>query len=152
LYLAAADVHCGDRLVRDSVFTDNSGGSIVSQSQTNPVIVNTTFSNSTASCCTSGDYGVHRCVDVMIDNTGNTCCPAKSFLTNEGICQTCSGELSCDNVGTSISSLKVAPGLWRASLATLTTLECYNTAACKGGVANSTVDDYCNTGYTGPCK
>jgi hypothetical protein len=88
----------------------------------------------------------------MLDTAGNSCCPAKSYLTSDGNCQTCSEELSCDTVGTDVASLKVAAGLWRPTLATLTTLECYNTAACKGGIAKSSVSDYCNDGYTGPCK
>jgi hypothetical protein len=49
-------------------------------------------------------------------------------------------------------SLSVAPGLWRPNLNTLTTLECYNSDACKGGVAIESTTEYCNEGYTGPCK
>lgn len=51
--------------------------------------------------------------------------------------------------GTTVASLALREGHYRTSKESHTIIECFNEKACKGG---TDVDDYCATGYEGPCK
>jgi hypothetical protein len=101
--------------------------------------------------CAVGDT-YHISFTVHFVSFNNAIYYCKLLLFYAGRCNLCTEELSCASVGSNIASLSVAPGLWRANLDTLSTLECYNTDACKGGVATDSTAEYCSKGYTGPCK
>jgi predicted outer membrane repeat protein len=135
--------------------------------QTLQIVGNTVlFSNNTASCCyannglnssavqyTIAGTSTTTCLDVD-GNTGitNECC-LEGYYSNGEKCQLCTDELTCSNtIGATTSTLSLAAGLWRTSTVTLTVYDCLNSDACSGGIALSSIDDYCATGYKGPCK
>jgi Chlamydia polymorphic membrane protein (Chlamydia_PMP) repeat len=157
--------------VTDNVFDSNSaraaGGSIFNVLNVNesqkvtelqppqvPLLSNNSFSSSSASCCYATAAGPQpsTCADIDYKTDILTqCCGVGFYIDAEG-CQPCTDELSCSTVGTDIRSLERAPGLWRPQLDSLQTFECYSKAACSGGSSSGSADDYCSTGYTGPCK
>lgn len=51
---------------------------------------------------------------------------------------------------TTIATLSVEPGYWRATTVSANVFECYNADACLGGLTGETA--YCLEGYEGPCK
>jgi predicted outer membrane repeat protein len=162
--------------ISNSIMTSNTalfaGGAVftlstTSTSQALQIIGNTVqFSNNTASCCyannglnssavqyTLAGTSETTCLDVD-GNTGisNECC-LEGYYSNGEKCQLCTDELTCsDTIGATTSTLSLAAGLWRTSTDTLTVYSCLNSNACSGGIALTSTDDYCATGYKGPCK
>lgn len=51
---------------------------------------------------------------------------------------------------TTIETLSVEPGYWRATAVSPFVFDCYNPDACVGGLTGST--SYCLGGYEGPCE
>lgn len=51
---------------------------------------------------------------------------------------------------TTIETLLVDPGYWRASAVSENVFACYNADACRGGETGAS--DYCLEGYEGPCE
>lgn len=51
--------------------------------------------------------------------------------------------------GSTVADLSLQGGYYRTSNKSHTIYDCYNKKACKVGIAT---DDYCATGYNGPCK
>ncbi|CAM9890311.1 unnamed protein product, partial [Ectocarpus sp. 6 AP-2014] len=51
---------------------------------------------------------------------------------------------------TTIETLDVDAGYWRATSNSDNVLACYNEDACKGGTTDD--PDFCRLGYEGPCK
>lgn len=51
--------------------------------------------------------------------------------------------------GTSLATISLEKGYYRTSAESQIVLECYQEDACVGGDA---ADDYCASGYEGPCK
>lgn len=51
---------------------------------------------------------------------------------------------------TTLETLSIERGYWRASNSSETILACYHADACLGGVTGAS--DYCRQGYEGPCK
>jgi predicted outer membrane repeat protein len=150
--------------ISNTVFTNNqaslAAGAIHSDiTAPAAVMSNNSFSGNTAYCCYAKLYTDHTrvsdstCTDVDYrENVLSECCAAGTFSDSKN-CQLCNSELTCDDVvGANISTLQVASGLWRTSSVTLKTYQCFNAGACSGGVAVTSTDGYCATGYKGPCK
>ena len=55
---------------------------------------------------------------------------------------------SLEPTGT-LETLSLDSGYWRTSNTSRNILTCYRETACAGG---STVEEYCSSGYEGPCK
>jgi hypothetical protein len=123
------------------------------------VLSDNTYDNNTAYCCYAKEFTSHpravgtTCIDIDYRvNILSECCPAGTFSNGEK-CQLCTDELTCSNTtGATTSTLSLAAGLWRTSTDTLTVYSCLNSDACSGGIALTSTDDYCATGYKGPCK
>ena len=65
----------------------------------------------------------------------------------------CSSELEhtqSEGGGTTIETLKLYPGYWRATNKSDKILACYNEEACLGGVTGA--PSFCQTGYEGQCE
>jgi predicted outer membrane repeat protein len=166
--LAYGGAICGQEkssifISNNSVFQSNiagfSGGAIFTYSEMKALDISdsTSFINSTSSCCYVASglklTSSASCIDID-GSTGDVleCC-SKGYYTNGEHCKLCTDELTCSGVvGANISTLQVASGLWRTSSTTLRTYQCYNSAACSGGVAITNTNGYCATGYKGPCK
>lgn len=58
------------------------------------------------------------------------------------------GVVSTDS-GATVESLVLEAGYYRVSKTSDDVVECHREESCLGG---SDVDDYCETGYTGPCE
>jgi predicted outer membrane repeat protein len=155
----------GTMIVDNSVYRHNiattTGGAILSSTDAIAAVLSDTvsFSNNTAFCCYAKASSTHTttanstCVDVAYQESAiSECCAANAYSDGEH-CQLCTTELSCAGiVGANTSTVVLPSGVWRASTASSKTYTCWNSDACIGGVAFKTTDDYCATGYKGPCK
>lgn len=66
---------------------------------------------------------------------------------------TCTNALqhtSANEAGSTLESLRVESGYWRATARSSIILACYNNAACLGGQTGT--ETFCDDGYTGPCE
>jgi predicted outer membrane repeat protein len=151
--------------VDNTVFSDSvastTGGA--NQSSTNAVAAvlsdTVVFSNNTAFCCYAKALSTHTttanstCVDIAYqENAISECCAANTY-SDGNHCQLCTTELICAGiVGANTSTVVLPNGVWRASTTSLKTYTCWNSDACIGGVAVRSTNDYCATGYIGPCK
>ena len=75
----------------------------------------------------------------------------------EDRCQQCASiddadGVDCDEPGATLSSLPIKSGYWRSSKESEVVLECIYSGACAGATEVSSSDDYCSTGYEGPCE
>lgn len=61
------------------------------------------------------------------------------------------GARSAEDGGTTLETLELEPGYYRTSNKSHNVLECFQEAACKGGV-DAAGDGYCAEGYSGPCE
>lgn len=61
------------------------------------------------------------------------------------------GARSAEDGGTTLETLELEPGYYRTSNKSHDVLECFQEAACKGGV-DAADDGYCAEGYSGPCE
>jgi hypothetical protein len=95
----------------------------------------------------------HNCqdVDTGISRSSLDCCIVGQY-TDGGHCKPCAGGFTCNALGTDSTSLSVSSGMWRADLVSVKLHDCFNADACTGGVATTSVDQYCVPGYIGPCK
>eukprot|EP00611_Tribonema_gayanum_P026107 TRINITY_DN611_c0_g2_i4.p1 TRINITY_DN611_c0_g2~~TRINITY_DN611_c0_g2_i4.p1 ORF type:complete len:798 (+),score=114.47 TRINITY_DN611_c0_g2_i4:65-2458(+) len=120
----------------------------------------TIFTNNSTNCCYAGgqNSGVGAsCVDVSTGyDSGWECCsdsqyigaaPAEGTFTCKG-CDTTG--LACTGVGVTTTALTLDNGFWRETLTQEVIRQCWNNAACSGGAAAASVDDYCAAGYEGP--
>eukprot|EP00903_Cladosiphon_okamuranus_P017270 g15914.t1 len=117
---------------------------------------------------------ISRMAEVSFSGNAFDCQPGKFLDFNprspfEAICDGC--ETQCDNCSfdeplleptcevelehsnssggmTTIETLSVEPGYWRATTVSENVFECYNADACLGGLTGTTV--YCLDGYEGP--
>lgn len=80
-----------------------------------------------------------ECVDCAVDNG-----------TLEPTCSLPLAHTSASDSGSTLETLSVDKGYWRASKNSATILECYNTAACQGGETGT--ESFCENGYTGSCE
>jgi hypothetical protein len=118
------------------------------------------------------------CIILLLHPTagGKTCCFADQYSDNKN-CQSCMDGADCSFVGSTLASIQLEPGYWRASGNTTDVRECWLAEACVGTNNLSTLtnvtaatrrttdtaaidhanssdfgDIYCAAGYKGPCK
>jgi hypothetical protein len=117
------------------------------------------FTDNTAGCCYALGYGsaaqwqdtAGSCIDYD-SGTGRQCCAQGEYI-NDGTCLRCSEEFTCIETGLTLNTLPLPAGFWRETTTQLNLRECWNRGACIGGAAVSgNTNDYCATGYKGPCK
>jgi predicted outer membrane repeat protein len=157
----------GAAVFSDGSFTSNR--SVVFSSDT-------TFQNSSATCCYAAGYGmsstqqqhaiisgrnvltatpaaVYSCEDIDSGGErGAECCIPGQF-SDSLQCIACDSNIyNCTTTGVTVATLPLKQGYWRVNLETQAVLECWEPSACNGGAANTSVNDYCADGYTGPCK
>jgi len=85
-------------------------------------------------------------------------CPAWMNCRNCSIASghmlpTCSSPLAhteADKPRTTLETLTISPGYWRATNQSKDILECFNRDACNGGRTGA--ERFCASGYTGPCE
>jgi hypothetical protein len=108
--------------------------------------------------------------------SGTSCCYADQYSDGKD-CQSCLDGANCSFVGSTLATLQLEPGDWRASLDTTDARECWLAEACVGinnlstttnvtaatrrttdtanigqDNSNDVSDIYCAAGYKGPCK
>jgi hypothetical protein len=145
----------------DSNIALQAGGAIFGAELSIPTVTTSLFSQNSASCCFAQGYGC----SAEWENTGNTCtdvdsgtaltaeCCTVGSYTDGLQCVACdSGKFNCNGLGVSTESISLQAGLWRPTLQSITVYQCWNADACIGGRAVQSVQDYCATGYKGPCK
>jgi hypothetical protein len=121
----------------------------------------TSFQQNTAVCCyaqgigsavTSSSIDNSTCQDIDSGGERGAECCVNGQYTDGQHCITCSDRFNCEALGTTTATLPLRPGYWRVDLQTQSVLECWESSACSGGNAISSVQEYCADGYTGPCK
>jgi hypothetical protein len=145
----------------DSNIALQAGGAIFGAELSIPTVTASIFSQNSASCCFAQGYGS----SAEWENTGNTCTDVDSSTTltaecctvgsyTDGVqCVACdSNQFDCTAVGVSTVSIALQQGLWRPTLQSVIVYQCWNADACTGGRGVQSVQDYCATGYEGPCK
>ena len=65
-------------------------------------------------------------------------------------CEVVLAHSSSNGSSTTIESLSIDPGYWRATATSENVLACYNLDACEGGVTGAS--NYCHKGYEGSCE
>jgi hypothetical protein len=109
--------------------------------------------------------------------SGTQCCYDGEYINNK-TCKSCEDHAVCSLIGSTISTLQLKPGYWRASNGTTDIRKCWVAEACLGTNTTSTttnttitttrrttdtatigqIEDngmsniYCSDGYKGPCK
>jgi hypothetical protein len=146
-------------------------------------LINAQFTNNTAACCYTSGYGskLHdnataaaTCTDADTGENRGDCCYDGQYSDGTR-CIACIAGADCSIVGSTLATLPLTAGFWRASDATTDVRECWLAAACVGTVHDTTAattaagasrhttgsmlaalhfDDntYCATGYKGPCE
>jgi hypothetical protein len=140
--------------IKNSLFEDSAagiaGGSVLGVGSNVLTITNTTFSNSTATCCfaptttaataitTTTTAAGSTCVDVTTNAGGSECCTANYYGDN-GKCVECGHNklLQCHGIGTTVASLTLAAGHWRADLQSLRVYDCNNVSTNDNNQAHS---------------
>jgi predicted outer membrane repeat protein len=121
----------------------------------------TSFQQNAAVCCyaqgigsavTSSSIDNSTCQDIDSGGERGAECCVNGQYTDGQHCITCSNDFNCEALGTTTATLPLKPGYWRVDLQTQSVLECWESSACSGGNAISSVQEYCADGYTGPCK
>jgi hypothetical protein len=114
------------------------------------------LTNNTAGCCYAEGYGLavattDYCGSIDSGND-RQCCVAGEYADN-GICHACDSSFTCTQLGIDTVAMPLVAGYWRENVTQTFTRECWNRGACIGGAAVSgNTNDYCATGYQGPCK
>jgi hypothetical protein len=137
------------------------GGAVFGAELSIPAVIGSLFSQNSASCCFAQGYGCsaawestgNACTDVD-SGTALTaeCCTVGSY-TDGARCVACdSAQFNCTVLGVSTASVSLQPRLSRPCLQSVTVYNCWNADACIGGAALQSVQEYCATGYEGPCK
>lgn len=60
--------------------------------------------------------------------------------------------VDCDNAGATLAALPIREGYWRSDAESLVVHSCIYSGACAGGTEVFSSDDYCQSGYKGPCE
>lgn len=68
----------------------------------------------------------------------------------EPICVNELEHTKADERGTTLATLSVDRGFWRATNESSTILACYNAGSCLGGQTGK--ESFCDDGYMGPCE
>ena len=71
-------------------------------------------------------------------------------LASPPICSNALDHTTTNGSGSTLETLSVDGGYWRASSDSDTILACYNVKACAGGQTGT--ETFCNDGYMGPCE
>jgi hypothetical protein len=145
----------------DSNIALQAGGAIFGAELSIPTVTASIFSQNSASCCFAQGYGC----SVAWESTGNACtdvdsgtaltaeCCTVGSYTDGVQCVACdSSQFDCTELGVSTASIALQQGLWRPTLQSATVYQCWNADACTGGRGVQSVQDYCATGYEGPCE
>ena len=85
-------------------------------------------------------------------NGCSSVCDGCSF-EEPSIVPTCTEEMehtSSAGGTTTLETLSIEPGYWRATASSLDVLACFHADACLGGATGTS--GYCLEGYEGPCK
>jgi hypothetical protein len=146
-------------------------------------LINTQFVNNTAACCYTSGYGskLHNdatatCIDADTGENRGDCCYNGQYSDGTR-CIACIAGADCSTVGSTLATLPLTAGFWRASDATTDVRECWLAAACVGTVHNASAattavstsrrrrttgsilaasqfdgNTYCAKGYKGPCE
>jgi hypothetical protein len=141
-------------------------------------LVNSQFSDNNASCCYTFGYGSKlqsnvddaTCVDVDSGENKGNCCYGTQY-SNGTDCEPCPKGANCSTVGSTLATMSMKPGFWRASSTTTDVRDCWLAEACGTvtkietattsrrtsdttvAVAQANNDNtYCADGYKGPCK
>lgn len=80
----------------------------------------------------------------------DTQCSGCTVEGEEPICLEELGHSTSAGGNTSLESLLIERGYWRATNTSMDILACYNAEACLGGLTGG--KDYCSEGYEGPCE
>jgi predicted outer membrane repeat protein len=125
------------------------------------VDASTSFQQNTAVCCYAAGIGSAATSSGNVNSTcqgidsggepGAECCVNGQYTDGQQ-CITCSDKFNCEALDTTTASPSLKPGYWRVNLQTQSGLECWESSACSGGNAISSVQEYCADGYTGPCE
>ena len=78
-------------------------------------------------------------------------CIKGTYMTSREplVCNTCPLNFECFK-GSTIETIIVVPTFWRANSTTLHTERCKKAYNCPGGILNTSSNDLCNIGHTGP--
>lgn len=60
--------------------------------------------------------------------------------------------VNCTHPGATLASLPIRRGYWRESTESQVIHSCAHSVACAGGTTVTTSNDYCASGYEGPCE
>lgn len=60
--------------------------------------------------------------------------------------------VDCEDPGATLASLPINPGYWRSDKLSVKVQPCLHSGACVGATEVESSDDYCATGYEGPCE
>lgn len=71
-------------------------------------------------------------------------------LASAPICSTALEHTTTNGSGSTLETLSVDEGYWRATSDSNTILPCYNVKACAGGQTGT--ETFCNDGYSGACE
>eukprot|EP00953_Heterococcus_sp_UTEX-ZZ885_P015700 8841-Heterococcus_DN1.PRE.1 len=124
------------------------------------VDTSTSFQQNTAVSCyaagissavTTSSFDNSTCQDIDSGGERGAECCVNGQYTDGQQCITCSDKFNCEALDTATASPSLKPGYWRVNLQTQSVLECWESSACSGGNAISSVQEYCADGYTGPC-
>ena len=118
----------------------------------------------------NGNYGCFNCIVGKYSNNSKsiTCdvCPENSesnvdftgcecikgtymVSSNPLVCNLCPTNFQCPK-GSTIETIIVLQKFWRANSTTLHTERCKKAYNCPGGIINTSSNDLCNVGHTGP--
>lgn len=72
-------------------------------------------------------------------------------------CDQCSGldgqeGVDCEDLGATLYALPILSGFWRSDIESSTIHPCFHGDACSGATHINSSDDYCASGYVGPCE
>jgi hypothetical protein len=161
--MANSNLHILNSSIINNTATAAAGGIYQSSNNNMSLDKPSVIGYNTATCCHAKGYHIttnsnSKCTPTStmtcadIDSGGDKqCCKANQY--SDGVaCHTCSDALDCSKLGITTATLLLKPHYWRADLNTAEAKECLNSAACIGGIAKTSPDDYCATGYKGPCK
>jgi hypothetical protein len=108
-------------------------------------------------------------MDIDTGENKGDCCYNNQY-NNGTNCNSCPEGADCSVVGTTLATLSMTPGYWRASQATTDVRDCWLAEACGNVTKNDTAparrttdttasvvqanndNKYCTDGYKGPCK
>ena len=106
-----------------------------------------------------GSFALHLALDGQAVSTSVPVlivCPSGQYENAKGLCASC-GDFEfpprCQSPGTTLETLDLTPGTWRAAFNSTVIRPCVRSSGCMGGPGNassSDSDSYCGTGYTGP--